>query len=240
MVELQSGFLPVQTGQIKRQEFIVWKHKLFSVIHIVLGVALGIVSVMGLRCDIIAEEKHEDCFKYGRSLYSSDQSLIDFDIPCLICSLFYIVIGLLSCFMTENRKSNWRCLIHGFQLSSLIGSLVIAPSMAYLGYLGVEKRLNYHQSTTNISVCIAGIFVAEWILGIAIIVGSVCSWFSERESSSPQDVIVVNSTQFQVIPTANVEPAIMTTEETSFQIAQHYTPQQYQAMKTNESEVDYI
>ncbi|VDI64511.1 Hypothetical predicted protein [Mytilus galloprovincialis] len=218
MGEQVSGSSPVQRGQIKRQEFIVWKHKLFSVIHIVLGVALGIVSVMGIRCDIIAEEKHEDCFEYGRTLYSSDQLLVDVDISCLICSLF----------------------IHGFKLCSLIGSLVIAPTMAYLGYVGVNKRLNYHQSTTNISVCIAGIFVAEWVLGIAIIVGSVCSWFSETESSSQQDVIVVNSTQFQVIPTANVEPAIMPIEETSFQIVQHHTPQQYQVMETNEPEVDYI
>lgn len=92
MVEQESGSSTVKTGQIKRQEFIVWKHKLFSVIHIVLGVALGIVSVMGIRCDIIAEEKHEDCFKYGRTLYNSDQSLVDFDIPCMLCSLFVSIL----------------------------------------------------------------------------------------------------------------------------------------------------
>ncbi|XP_052063452.1 uncharacterized protein LOC127703082 isoform X1 [Mytilus californianus] len=240
MVEQESGTLPVQTGKIKLQEFIVWKHKLFSVIHIVLGVALGIVSIIGMSCDIIAKEKHEDCLKNGHTLYSTNHSLLDFDIPCLICSVFYIITGLLPCCMTEKRKSNWRCLVHGFQLCSLIGSLVLAPTMAYLGYLGAIKRRSYNESTTIISVCIAGLFVAEWIHGIAIIVGSVCSCFSEMESSNQQDVMVVNSTQFQVISTANVEAAIMTIEETSYQIVQNHRPQQYHVMKTNEPTVDYI
>lgn len=240
MVEQESGTSPVQTGKIKQQEFIVWKHKLFSVIHIVLGVALGIVSLIGMSCDIIAKEKYEDCLRNGHTLSSRNYSLLEFDIPCLVCSVFYISTGLLPCCMTEKRKSNWRCLVHGFQLCSLIGSLVLAPTMAYLGYLGVKKRISYHTSTNILSVCIAGLFVAEWIHGVAIIIGSVCSCFSEMESSNQQDVIVVNSTQFQVISTANVEPAIMTIEETSYQIVQNHRPQQYQVMKTNEPEVDNI
>ncbi|CAC5393003.1 unnamed protein product [Mytilus coruscus] len=171
LVEQESGTSPDQTGKIKQLAFIVWKHKLFSVIHIVLGVALGIVSLIGMSCDIIAKENYKDCLRHGHTLSSCNDSLLEFDIPCLICSLF----------------------VHGFQLCSLIGSLVLAPTMAYLGYLGAIK-----------------------------------------------DVIVVNSTQFQVISTANVEPAIMTIEEKSYQKVQNQKPQQYQVMKTNEPEGDYI
>ncbi|CAC5379984.1 TRPT1 [Mytilus coruscus] len=95
MVEQESGTSPVQTGKIKQQEFIVWKHKLFSVIHIVLGVALGIVSLIGMSCDIIAKEKYEDCLRNGHTLSSRNYSLLEFDIPCLVCSVFVSTLLLL-------------------------------------------------------------------------------------------------------------------------------------------------
>ncbi|XP_052063431.1 uncharacterized protein LOC127703077 isoform X3 [Mytilus californianus] len=252
------GNQPVQTGGIQQQEFPVGRLKVFGGIQIGLGVALGILSLVGVIVDAIAMGKYKDCL-HGGGLYSYNDPvynenvmvssyrfcsryshvLLGFDITCLICSGWYILTGLLPFCMTRQRESNWRCLKISFMVCSIIGASVFIPTMFGLAVIGAALRDLHEPKVVVTSALLAVLSFAEFV--VAVIAASFCCCCSAWGTSNQPGVIFVNGTQPGLIlnlqqtqlPMANAQPVVMTNGQTTT-IVQNHRAHQYQVMNTNE------
>ncbi|CAC5375804.1 unnamed protein product [Mytilus coruscus] len=224
------GNQPVQTSGIQQQEFPVGRLKMFGYIQIGLGIALGILSLVGVILDVIAMEKYQDCLtgsdlnghydpvyniyhtvgSYSRFCSAYSHLLLGMDITCLICSGWYILTGLLPLCMTRQRESTWRCL----------------------------RDRREHKSVVT-SYLVAALSFAEVV--VAIIAASFCCCCSAWGTSNQQGVIFVNGRQPMMLnqqqtqlPMATVQPGMFTNEQTSYPTVQNPRSHQYQVMNTNE------
>ncbi|CAC5407306.1 unnamed protein product [Mytilus coruscus] len=219
--------LPVGRQQ---QAFPVRTFKVFGGVQIGLGVLLGILSLIRMISDKIAQNKYHDCLANTYSVHYSGNYYND-------CSRYYNVHAPSSFDITCLICSGWKT---GFMVCSIIGASIFIPAMLSLGVVGSFMTRNQDSKAVILSVFMAVLFFAEVV--VAIIASSFCCCCSTWRTSIQEGVVTMQGTQPELflnlpqtqIPMANDQQVMIATGQTANPIVQYSRGQQYQEMTTTQ------
>lgn len=226
--------------------------RIFGGVQIGIGILISLLSVAGIVVDVRNRNTYcnynpGDPSHYQRCEDNSNGALmLIFDITCLVFSGWFILTGAFPFFMSQNRRSSWRCLKITFMVCCIMGSSTFIPTVFILEVIGAVFRGAYRGGLAVLPSLVAVLAFVELV--IAIVAASYCCCCSSWERHTR--LVYVTPQQYgstMSIPTAEIPivDSLRNSQPTAYpsggvgvmqQQYQVHTTQQYQVPTTQNIE----
>ncbi|VDH99996.1 Hypothetical predicted protein [Mytilus galloprovincialis] len=169
-------------------------------LQISLGVLCGILGIVGAI--LCKTDMDSDCKKYNHyNIYyncGNAHTIFVLNLIGMAFSGWFILTGCFPLFMTEQRKSSWKCLTIAFLVCNIISAVVFSSTVFGLAMVGILiAALDNNTGSTGGVITVSAFLVilsfVEFI--VAIVAASHCCCCSQLNTGDQQGVIYINTAQ---------------------------------------------
>ncbi|XP_063443240.1 uncharacterized protein LOC134723605 [Mytilus trossulus] len=169
-------------------------------LQISLGVICGILGIVGAI--LSTTDMDSDCKKYNHynSYYNcgNAHTIFVLNLIDMAFSGWFILTGCFPLFMTEQRKSSWKCLTIAFLVCNIISAVVFSSTVFSLAMVGISIAAfdNNTGSTGGVITVSAFLVILSFVeFIVAIVAASYCCCCSQLNTGDQQGVIFIDIAQ---------------------------------------------